>query len=111
MGNQVYVFTSKRLGHGADDLGEILIKGFFRTLAKAEPAPNVLIFLNSGVEVLVIPEVLETLEAMHAQGVKILACGTCLDYFQLREQVKPEWASNMAEIVGNIANAAKVVNF
>lgn len=107
----VYVFSSRRLGQGADDLGDILIRGFLRTVAKTEPYPHILIFLNSSVELLPLTEIQESLSALQQHGVKILACGTCIDYFKLREQIAPEWVSNMGEIVAQITNAAKVVNF
>lgn len=107
----VYVFSSRHLGQGADDLGDILVRGFLRTVAKTEPYPQVLIFLNSSVELLPLPEIQESLSGLQQHGVRVLACGTCADYFKLREQIAPEWVSNMSEIVAQIANATKVVNF
>lgn len=106
----VFVFASKRLGMGPEELGDLLIRGFFRTLATTEPFPQVLVFVNTGVELLTVPEINESLAALTAKGVKVLACGTCIDYFQLRDQVKSEYLSNMGEIVSTLATATKVVN-
>lgn len=106
----VFVFASKRLGNGPEELGDLLIRGFFRTLAKTEPLPQVLVFLNTGVELLAVPEINECLDTLVANGVTVLACGTCIDYFNLREQVKSDYLSNMGEIVSTLATATKVVN-
>lgn len=107
----IYVFSSKRFGHGPEELGDILIRGLLKTLAKTEPAPQGLIFVNSSVELLPLPEIRESLFALQENGAKILVCGTCMDYFQLRGQIPAEWTSNMGEIAGTIAGASKVVNF
>ena len=106
----VYVFSSKRLGTGPEELGDLLIRGFIRTLAKTEPYPQIIVFVNTGVELLTLPEVNENLQLLINQGAKVLACGTCIDFFNLREQIKSEYISNMAEIVSALATATKVVN-
>lgn len=111
MEQTVYVFSSKRLGNGPDELGDILIRGFVKTLSTAGPAPQVMIFLNTSVELLPLPEVQESLLRLQEKGTKILVCGTCMDYFQLREQIPPAWGSNMGEIVSTLIQATKVVNF
>jgi len=41
--------------------------------------------------------------------VELLVCGTCADYFQLREKIKVGRISSMDEIVDTIAKADKVV--
>lgn len=107
----VYVFSSKRLGTGPEELGDILIRGMMKTLAKTAPVPTVLIFINTSVELLPLPEVRESLLLLQEQGTKILVCGTCMDYFQLRDHIPAEWGSNMSEIVHTITSASKVVNF
>ena len=110
-GKTVFVFASKYLGVGEDELGEILIKGMFRTLTKVAKKPDILIFLNSGVELLIKPDILENLELILKNGGKILACGTCLEYYNLKDQIESEQISNMHEILTAIANGEKVVTF
>ncbi|MCK4261324.1 MAG: DsrE family protein [Halanaerobiales bacterium] len=107
----VFVFTSKYLGSEADDLGDILIRGLFRNLTKVDPKPQVLIFLNSSVELLISPEIQENLDILEKQGTKILVCGTCVDYFELRDQIRSDRLSNMGKILTTISNASKVINF
>jgi hypothetical protein len=45
------------------------------------------------------------------QGYEMLICGTCLDYFKIREKVKIGTISNAVEIVESLTNAQKVIRF
>ncbi|AZR73826.1 hypothetical protein BBF96_10770 [Anoxybacter fermentans] len=106
----VFVFTSNKFGKGPEDLGDILMRGLISNLTKVEPAPQVLIFLNSGVQLLTKSEIQENLNILEEKGVKILACGTCVNYFNLQDKIKNDYISNMGEILSIISNAQKVVN-
>ena len=111
MEKSVLVLTSDKLGKGADELGEILIRGMLKTLTTIKPLPQALIFLNSSIKLLTKEEILENLYLFKQRGTAILVCGTCVDYFNLRQQIKAELISNMHDILTTISQAAKVVNF
>lgn len=106
------VIQSEFMGRGEhDELGQVLIRGFFHTLGEVEPLPDTIIFYNSGVKLVVQGSpVLEDLDALHQQGVEILACGTCLGYYGLKEQIAVGDVSNMYTIAETILQAGKVVN-
>lgn len=96
----VYLITKETLGHGSDELGAVLMKSFFFTLQAGEPAPAAIMFINSGVKLAVTGSpVLEHLQTLNGRGVKIMACGTCLDYFSLKEQLAVGEISNMYAIL------------
>lgn len=100
---KVYLIASDKLGEGEPELGEILIKGFLSTLLDIKPLPKKVIFLNSGVKLAVLEaDLKKVLEDLEAAGVKILLCGTCLDYYELSDQVEVGEVSNMYEIVDSI---------
>lgn len=100
---KVYLIASDKLGEGEPELGEILIKGFLSTLLEIKPLPQKIIFLNSGVKLAVLEaDLKKVLEDLEAAGVKILICGTCLDYYGLSDQVEIGEVSNMYEIVDSI---------
>lgn len=100
---KVYLIASDTLGDGEEELGKILIKGFLSTLLDIEPLPKKVIFLNAGVKLAVLEaDVKRTLADLEAAGVKILLCGTCLDYYELSDQVEVGEVSNMYEIVSSI---------
>lgn len=93
------LIASDYLGRGADELGALLLKGFIYALAEADVAPKRLIFMNAGVRVSTEGSVsLPDLERLAGRGVEILSCGTCLDYFGLKEKLSVGRISNMYEI-------------
>jgi selenium metabolism protein YedF len=98
------------LGRGDDSLGKILIRAFFPTLLESKPRPNTLIFMNSGVKLTVEgSEVLDSLKEIEKEGIEILICGTCLDFFNIKGRIKVGKISNMFEIVNTMLSSDKIV--
>ncbi|MFA7466841.1 MAG: sulfurtransferase-like selenium metabolism protein YedF [Desulfotomaculaceae bacterium] len=95
----VYFITTNALGQGSPDLGQVLIKSLFTTLAEMNPPPAALLFLNTGVFLTCAgSDVMNQLEKMHASGTSVLSCGTCLDYYKINDKLKIGSVSNMFEI-------------
>jgi selenium metabolism protein YedF len=110
-GPLVVAVPSEIMGRGDAELGHILIRGFFHTLGEVEPLPDTLIFFNSGVKLAIEGSpVLEDLQELCGRGVKILACGTCLGYYELKEKIAVGEVSNMYDIAETLLGAAKVVS-
>ncbi|MEO0226156.1 MAG: sulfurtransferase-like selenium metabolism protein YedF, partial [candidate division WOR-3 bacterium] len=106
----VFLIASDTIGQGSDELGKILIKVFFNTLLETDPKPERLIFMNNGVKLTTEgSELLDSLNKLTKQGVELLVCGTCLDYFGLKEKVKVGRISNFFEITEVLINTEKVV--
>ena len=106
---KVYLVASDTLGEGDEELGKILIKGFLSTLLDIKPQPKKVIFLNAGVKLAVLEkDVTAVLADLEAAGVKILLCGTCLDYYELSDQVEVGEVSNMYEIVDSLNSSSTV---
>ena len=106
---KVYLVASDTLGEGEEELGKILIKGFLSTLLDIKPLPKKVIFLNAGVKLAVLEKDLTAVLAdLEAAGVKVLLCGTCLDYYGLSEQVEVGEVSNMYEIVDSLNSSNTV---
>lgn len=90
---------SARMGHGADELGDILMKSLIYTVSQTEPLPEAILFFNGGVHLTVAGSpVLEDLQQMEEKGVQIISCGTCLDYFNKKEALQVGEVSNMYTI-------------
>jgi intracellular sulfur oxidation DsrE/DsrF family protein len=86
------------------------MKSFLSTLAALEARPGAVVFYNSAVRLLAPgSECLEALRALEESGVALLACVTCLDFYQLRERLAVGRVSNMYEISQRLMGAAKVV--
>ena len=111
-GPLVLVVSSEFMGRGEhEELGRVLVRGFFHTLGEVEPIPDTIILINSGVKLVVEGSpVVEDLHALAACGVEILACGTCLDYYELMDKLAVGEVSNMYSIAEAILSAAKTVN-
>ncbi len=111
-GPLVVLFAADTMGRGPEELGAILIRSLLHTLTEVQPCPDTLIFVNTGVRLVVAGSpVLEDLQALAGRGVQLLACGTCLSYFELKEQVAVGTISNMYTIAETLLGAGKVVAF
>jgi selenium metabolism protein YedF len=111
MAKTVLLIPSESVGRGDDALGQILIRSFYHVLSEVTPRADTIIFLNSGVKLVTgASPVLADLQALAAQGVQILACGTCLGYYELKEQVAVGEVSNMYAIAETLLAAAKVIS-
>lgn len=110
MYSKVVVVNSTAMGRGNDDLGKTLMGAFLRKLWASDSKPDAMIFYNEGVKLLAKgSEVLDALNALADSGVDLLACGTCVKYFGLDDQVMVGRVSNMEEITGLFMSAASVV--
>ena len=109
-GNIVVYINSRFLGIGDEALGSILMRTFLKTLLELETKASRLILINSGVWLASEgSDVLETLRALSEQGVEILSCGTCLDFYNLKEKLKVGTVSNMFTIAQTLFEASRVV--
>lgn len=106
---QIFLIGSDQLGRGSEELGGLLMRNFIYTLTKRDQLPRALIFINSGVRLCVDgSEVLEELKLLESGGVEILACGTCLNYFGLKEKLRAGSVSNMYDLADLLFAAAVV---
>lgn len=109
-GSTVYVITKDTLGHGHIELGEVLMKGFIYTLLEIKPMPKAILFMNGGILLTIESSpVLENLQKLSQAGVEILSCGTCLDYFEVKDKLAVGGITNMYTIVEMMSVANKVV--
>ncbi|MEG0779569.1 MAG: sulfurtransferase-like selenium metabolism protein YedF [Oscillospiraceae bacterium] len=98
------------MGHGDDALGKVLLKGFLFAVSQLPVLPQTILFYNGGAKLTVEgSDSLEDLRGMAAQGVEILTCGTCLNFFNLTDQLAVGGVTNMYTIVEKLAEAAKVI--
>lgn len=106
----VVIFHAESMGRGDDALGAKLTGSFLRTLATVEGQPDAIVFYNAAVKLLVRDSPhLEALEALHAAGVDLLACVTCLEFYSLTTTLAVGQVSNMREIVQRTMAASKVI--
>lgn len=91
--------SSDAYGRGNDELGHILIKSFFFALTQQDEKVSHLLFINSGVKLTSeASPVLEDLKKLESGGAEIISCGTCLDFYQLKEKLAIGSIGNMYDI-------------
>ncbi|MBN2573868.1 MAG: sulfurtransferase-like selenium metabolism protein YedF [Deltaproteobacteria bacterium] len=109
-GPLVVFVPSDCFGRGPAELGERLMGAFFHSLLEVAPKPKTLIFMNSGVKLVVEgSRVLEDVRALAALGIEILVCGTCLGYFELTDKLGAGQISNMYDIATSLLEAGRIV--
>jgi selenium metabolism protein YedF len=107
----VLLVASSTLGQGDDELGDVLMRTFIHTLGESDIKPHKIIFMNSGVKLVARgSEVIDDLRDLDKESVEILACGTCLGHFGLKDAVEVGRISNMYEITMALMKATKVIS-
>ncbi|NLE07712.1 MAG: sulfurtransferase-like selenium metabolism protein YedF [Dehalococcoidales bacterium] len=108
-GNVIFI-TTECLGTGDEKLGKILMKAFLNTVWDADPKPRKIMFLNNGVHLTIEgSDVLDTLKLLEKDGVEILSCGTCLEFYGLKEKLRVGQVTNMYDTVDSLLKADKVI--
>lgn len=109
-GNFVVAVDTDAMGRGSEELGKTLMKGFLFAVSQLPQLPSTILFYNGGARLTVEgSDSLEDLRNMEAQGVEILTCGTCLNYYGLAEKLAVGTVTNMYSIVEKLAGSGKVV--
>lgn len=103
--------ATDRIGHGDEELGAKLMANFLKTLKEMGNELWRLVFVNNGVKLTVEGSaVLDDLKELEGNGVQILVCGTCLDYFNLMDRKQVGETTNMLDIVTAMQLADNVIN-
>ncbi|MBM3167555.1 MAG: sulfurtransferase-like selenium metabolism protein YedF [Chloroflexi bacterium] len=88
MGPKVFLIQSEGLGRGDDTLGAMLMANFLRLLGESKEKPTCIMLWNAGVRLACEgSKGIEHLRRLAEQGVEILACTTCLEYFDLADKL------------------------
>ena len=92
--------STDKLGLGDDKLGDMLMKSYVFALSEADLIPDDLLFVNGGVRLtLEDSPVLDSLKKLMERGTNILVCGTCLDFFNVKDKISIGEITNMYTIV------------
>lgn len=109
-GDLLVAVETETMGRGSDELGRTLMKGFLFAVGQLPQLPKTILFYNGGAHLTVEGSpVLEDLKKLEAQGVEILTCGTCLNFYGLTDRLAVGGVTNMYDIVERLASAGKVI--
>lgn len=102
-GNRVILMTKDYLGEGSEELGRNLMKTFWVCMLEADVKPSKIYFINSSVKMVVNDSIhLENIKKLADLGVEIAACGICLDFYGVKENVGVGSITNMYAITDSI---------
>ena len=106
----VIVLSANVMGTGDEKLGTSLMKAFVFAVTKQDMLPETILCYNTGAYLTCEDsDSLEDLKALEAEGVSILTCGTCLDFYGIKEKLAVGSVTNMYEIVEIMENADSVI--
>lgn len=106
----VLIVNAEGMGRGDDALGQRILKTLLGKARTAFPGLEAIAFYNGGVRLLAEgSELLQPLAVLEDAGVELIACGTCVDQFQLRERLRLGRVGSMDEILGELERAEKVI--
>ena len=109
--DKVVVIRSNVMGEGDPELGKVLIKGFIYALSQQEELPKTILFYDGGAYLTCEGSAsLDDLKELEHRGVKILTCGTCLNFYGLSEKLKVGEVTNMYEIAATMSKASLIVS-
>ena len=109
--DKVVVIRSNVMGEGDPELGKVLIKGFIYALSQQKELPKTILFYNGGACLTCEGSAsLDDLKELEHRGVKILTCGTCLNFYGLSEKLKVGEVTNMYEIAETMSKASLIVS-
>ena len=104
------VLSSNAMGSGDPALGISLMKAFVFALTKQDQLPDTILCYNSGANLTCEgADTLEDLKLLESEGVTILTCGTCLDFYGLKEKLAVGGVTNMYDIVERMESAHQII--
>src|SRR5699024_2971975 len=94
------VLHTDSIGSGNEELGRTLLKSFIFSLTEQEKLPAKMLFYNAGALLTVEDSpILDDLKALEEQGVEILTCGICVEFYGLKDKLAVGGITNMYRIV------------
>lgn len=109
--NNLVQFTQYGMGTGDTELSTLLATNYLTILNAENDLPRFIAFYNEGVKLLCTGSpALEILKTIHEKGVKLMACKTCLNHYNLTDKMETGMASTMIDIIELQRIANKVIN-
>ena len=109
-GGKVVVLSADTMGTGDERLGKKLMKAFIYALTSQDEAPEKVICYNTGAFLTTSdPDTIRDLKSLEEAGTTVMTCGTCLDFYGLKERLQVGIVSNMYDIVEAQMSAGLII--
>ncbi|MEG1587266.1 MAG: sulfurtransferase-like selenium metabolism protein YedF [Bacteroidales bacterium] len=106
----IVVIKSDKMGEGDEALGSLLLRAFMNSLIEAPQLPRAIIMYNSGVKIAIRhTDTALSLEKLEEKGVTVIACGTCVDFYEIKDQLAVGIISNMYKITEMLTGTSHLI--
>lgn len=106
----VVSLAADHVGRGSEDLGRLLARGLIEALGEVAPLPTHLILYSSGILLAAEgSDCVEPLRALERRGVKLLICGTCVEYYRKKGEIRAGTITSMLTILETLTRAGKII--
>ena len=108
--SKTIIINNEIMGNAPEELGKKVMGSFLRKLCSEEKKPKTIVFYTAGVKLVAKGSpVLDAIDGLLAAGVEIIACGTCVNYYDLADKIAPELISDMPTIISVLMNSDTVI--
>lgn len=98
------------LGEGDAEFSRTLMNVFLQTTFESGLRPQAVLLMNSGVNLLAKgSQSLKVLSDFKAAGCEVLACGLCVDFYKLKDDIPKEQITNMFAICEYLFSADRII--
>lgn len=109
--NTVILFTRNGMGEGPADLQQLLAEKFLSINLEHGLLPAKILFYTDGVKLACQgSSVVDLLKQYEAKGVELILCSTCLERYNMSNQVEVGVVGGMGDIIDVLSNAPKVIS-
>ena len=111
MKNTLLQITQNGMGTGDEALALQLVTNYLKLINEENELPKFMAFYNGGVKLICNGSpALEIIKTIEKKGVKLIACKTCLNHFNLMDKREVGMAGTMIDIMELQRIADKVIN-
>jgi len=109
--NTVLIFTRNGMGHAPEELQAKLAVKFLTLTYESGDLPSKILFYTEGVKMACEGSpALPALQKLEAEGVELVLCSTCHDFFGLSASVKVGIVGGMTDILEAMQKAPKTIS-
>lgn len=107
----VLLITHHGMGSAEPELQLKLMSTYLKLLDEHNILPAAICFYTDGVKLAAVGSpVLDSLKSLESKGVHLILCSTCLNFFDLTDQVQVGIVGGMADIIEAQFKADKVIS-
>ena len=102
--------TRNGMGEADPKLQIKLVSTYFKLLDESNTLPAIICFYAEGVKLVVTGSpIIDSLKSLEEKGVHIILCNTCLNFYDLSDQVQVGIVGGMTDIIEAQRRAKKII--